>query len=78
MCRCLNQNEIGEHEKCIHFDCKTSQKERTFVKSQHHNTVMYVCTPENGVLSPLQKMKETASGRSCTVIWIVVVELMVN
>lgn len=46
-------------EKCIHFDCKTSQEERPFVKFQHHNTEMYVCTPENGVLSALQKMKET-------------------
>lgn len=65
-------------EKCIHFDCKTSQEERPFVKSQHHNTEMYVCTPEKGVLSALQKMKETTGGRSCIVIWIVVVGLMVN
>ena len=48
------------------------------MKSQHHNAEMYVCTPENGVLSPLQKMKETTNGRRCIVIWIVVVGLMVN
>jgi hypothetical protein len=65
-------------EKCIHFDCKTSQEERPFVKSQHQNTEMYVCTYENGMLSALQKMKETTSGRSCIVISIVVVGLMVN
>jgi hypothetical protein len=39
---------------------------------------MYVCTPENGVLSVLKKMKETTSGRSCRVSWIAVVGLIVN
>jgi hypothetical protein len=48
------------------------------VKSQHHNKEMRVCTPENGVLSALQKMKETTSGGSCIVVQNVVVGLMVN
>lgn len=66
-----------DEKRIQHFDCKTSQEEIPFVKSQHHNIKLYLCTPENGLLSALKRMKQT-SGRSCIVSWIAVVGLMVN